>query len=161
MKSCFPSGLKYRHGSLKIPNFWCQVSHRLQINHPQHSTEATLPLSVPHSSCCALSLRSSGGSFTSQSRQEEQKIPDSNGLLPWAFTNTFLLFVFFHSTHSNTIIPELSYLWRKKTKMKWKSYKLTCSQHKKQVELYFFFLKLIYAWPMQTCFGRNRFWMHL
>lgn len=61
MKSCFPSGLKCRHGSVKIPNFWCQVSHQLQINHPQHSVEATVSLSVSNSSCCALSLSNGGG----------------------------------------------------------------------------------------------------
>lgn len=61
MKSCFPSGLKCRHGSAKIPNFWCQVSHQQQINHPQNSMDATVQLPVTNSSCCALSLSSSGG----------------------------------------------------------------------------------------------------
>lgn len=111
----FPSGLKCRHSSVKLPNFWCQVSHQLQINHlsalwrTQLHCQFQTPAAVP---CPWAAVEVS--SLASQSWQEEQKTPNSNGFLLWAFSNALLLFLFFQSVHSNTIIPQLSYIWRGK-----------------------------------------------
>lgn len=163
MKSCFPSGLKCRHGSVKIPNFWCQVSHRLQINHPQHSVEATVSLSVSNSSCCALSLSNGGGLIihisvlTGGTEDTGLQQPPALSLYKCLFALSVLLecpFKHFYSTALTSLKK------KKENERKFTQIDMQPNQEATEI-IIFFFLKLIYAWPIQTCLGRNRFWMHL